>query len=143
MSGALSEQGIRARASRYLCLELVFGKRVLRLHSLLVEISPRDGSRDVPSSSLVEMLRGDACGGARELPLCCLLAFCLAAASQASLRARKVLRKLERARRGPFTVITHYDNGSAKIQKDPCHTGTVNIRRLGPFHEEQAGTAGE
>ena len=55
---------------------------------------------------------------------------------------RKILRKLERVRRGPFAVIKHYGNGSAKIQKGPCHAGTVSIRRLDPFHEEQ-GTAEE
>ena len=56
---------------------------------------------------------------------------------------RKILRKLERVRRGPLRVIRHYGNGSAKIQKGPCHTDTVNIRRLDPFHEEQEDAAEE
>lgn len=53
---------------------------------------------------------------------------------------RKILRKLERVRRGPFTVAKHYGNGSAKIRKGPCHTDTVNIRRLDPFQEQQEDT---
>ena len=48
---------------------------------------------------------------------------------------KKILRKLERVRRGPLRVIRHYGNGSAKIQKGPCHAGTASIRRLGPFIE--------
>ena len=48
---------------------------------------------------------------------------------------KKILRKLERVRRGPFTVIKHHDNGTVTIQKSPCATGNANARRLGPFFE--------
>ena len=48
---------------------------------------------------------------------------------------RKMLRKSEKVRRGPFTVIEHHDNGTVAIQKSPCATGNVNVRRLGPFFE--------
>ena len=48
---------------------------------------------------------------------------------------RKILRELERVRRGPFTVIKHHGNGSVTIRKSPCCTDTLNIRRLDPFHE--------
>ena len=48
---------------------------------------------------------------------------------------KKILRKLEKVRRGPFTVVKHNDNGTVKIQLGPCVTQTVNVRRIDPFHE--------
>ena len=48
---------------------------------------------------------------------------------------KKILRKLEKPRRGPFAVIKHHDNGTVTIQKSPCVTGNANARRLGPFFE--------
>lgn len=48
---------------------------------------------------------------------------------------QKTLRKAERTRRGPFTVIRHNSDGTVTIQKSPCHTDTVNIRRVDPFFE--------
>mgnify|MGYP003336937455 CR=1 FL=1 len=48
---------------------------------------------------------------------------------------KKILRKLEKPRRGPFTVIEHHDNGTVTIQKSPCVTDNINIRRLDPFFE--------
>ena len=48
---------------------------------------------------------------------------------------KKMLRKVERIRRGPFTVISHDDDGTATIQKGPCFTDSVNIRRVDPFFE--------
>ena len=32
---------------------------------------------------------------------------------------KKILRKLEKPRRGPFTVIEHHDNGTVAAQKSP------------------------
>ena len=49
---------------------------------------------------------------------------------------QKTLRKVERTRRGPFTVISHNDNGTVTIQKGPCFTDSVNIRRVDPFFEQ-------
>ena len=49
---------------------------------------------------------------------------------------KKMLRKVERIRRGPFTVISHNDNGTVTIQKGPCFTDSVNIRRVDPFFEQ-------
>ena len=48
---------------------------------------------------------------------------------------KKALRKLEKPRRGPFTVIEHHDNGTVTIQKSPSATDNINVRRLGPFFE--------
>ena len=48
---------------------------------------------------------------------------------------KKILRKLEKPRRGPFTVIEHHDNGTVTIQKSPCVTDNINVRRLDPFFE--------
>ena len=48
---------------------------------------------------------------------------------------RKILRKLERVRRGPLTVAKHNSNGTATMQKSPCAAGTVNIRRIDPFFD--------
>ena len=48
---------------------------------------------------------------------------------------KKILRKLEKPRRGPFTVIEHHDNGTVAIQKSPCVTDNINVRRLDPFFE--------
>ena len=48
---------------------------------------------------------------------------------------KKILRKIERVRRGPFTVIKHHDDGSVTTQKGPCVTDNVNTRRLDPFFE--------
>ena len=48
---------------------------------------------------------------------------------------KKILRKLEKPRRGPFTVIEHHDNGTVAMQKSPCVTGNINVRRLDPFFE--------
>ena len=49
---------------------------------------------------------------------------------------KKILRKVERIRRGPFTVISHNNNnGTVTIQKGPCFTDSVNIRRVDPFFE--------
>ena len=49
---------------------------------------------------------------------------------------KKILRKLERVRRGPYSVISHNENGTATIQKSPCVTDVVNIRRVDPFFEQ-------
>ena len=49
---------------------------------------------------------------------------------------KKILRKLERVRRGPYSVISHNENGTATIQKSPCVTDVANIRRVDPFFEE-------
>ena len=49
---------------------------------------------------------------------------------------KKILRKLEKPRRGPFTVIEHHDNGTVTIQKSPCVTENANARMLGPFLEQ-------
>ena len=49
---------------------------------------------------------------------------------------KKILRKLERVRRGPYSVISHNKNGTATIQKSPCATDAANIRRVDPFFEE-------
>ena len=48
---------------------------------------------------------------------------------------KKKLRKLEKPRRGPFAVIEHHDNSTVTIQKSPCVTGNINVRRLDPFFE--------
>ena len=48
---------------------------------------------------------------------------------------KKILRKLEKPRRGPFTVAEHHDNGTVAIQKSPCATDNINVRRLDPFFE--------
>ena len=48
---------------------------------------------------------------------------------------KKILRKLEKPRRGPFTVIEHHGNGAVAMQKSPCATGSMSARRLGPFFE--------
>ena len=48
---------------------------------------------------------------------------------------KKMLRKLEKPRRGPFTVAEHHGNGTVATQKSPCATGNANARRLGPFFE--------
>ena len=48
---------------------------------------------------------------------------------------QKIFRKLEKPRRGPFTVTEHHGNGTVTIQKSPCVTGNINVRRLGPFFE--------
>ena len=56
---------------------------------------------------------------------------------------RKILRKVERVRRGPFTVVKHHNNISVTIQKGPCQTDTVNIRTLDPFFEQSQCLGGE
>ena len=48
---------------------------------------------------------------------------------------KKILRKLEKPRRGPFTVAKHHGNGTAATQKSPCATENASARRLGPFFE--------
>ena len=48
---------------------------------------------------------------------------------------KKALRKLEEPRRGPLSVAEHHSNGTVALQKSPCATGNVNVRRLGPFFE--------
>ena len=48
---------------------------------------------------------------------------------------KKILRKLEKPRRGPFTVAEHHGNGTVAIQKSPCAAENANARRLGPFFE--------
>lgn len=50
---------------------------------------------------------------------------------------KKILRKLERVRRGPYSVISHNENGTVTIQKSPCVTDVASIRRVGPFFEEE------
>ena len=49
---------------------------------------------------------------------------------------KKILRKLEKPRRGPLTVAKHHDNGTVTIQKSPCATGNISVWRLGPFFEQ-------
>ena len=49
---------------------------------------------------------------------------------------KKILRKLEKPRRGPFTVVEHHGNGTVAMQKSPCAAGSMSARRLGPFFEQ-------
>ena len=56
---------------------------------------------------------------------------------------KKILRKLEKPRRGPLTVIEHHGNGTAATQKSPCAAGSMSARRLGPFFgKEEAQRCG-
>ena len=43
---------------------------------------------------------------------------------------KKVLRKVEKLKRGPFTVIEHHGNGTVAMQKSPCAPGSASARRL-------------
>ena len=84
LHAACSAQGGRGWAPRSAAGKAscwVLCARAEALRCLLAEMPRRDGSRGIPSFFLVEMLCGDACGGACRLPLHCLLASCLAAAS--------------------------------------------------------------
>ena len=49
---------------------------------------------------------------------------------------KKILRKLEKPRRGPFTVTKHHGNGTVAIQESPCAAENASARRLGPFFEQ-------
>ena len=49
---------------------------------------------------------------------------------------RKMLRKSEKVRRGPFTVIEHHDNGAVAMQKGACTTDNANMRPPDPFFEQ-------
>ena len=48
---------------------------------------------------------------------------------------KKVLRKLEKARRGPSAAAKHNFSGTAKAQLGPCAAQAASARRVGPFHE--------
>ena len=58
---------------------------------------------------------------------------------------KKILRKLEKPRRGPPAVAKHHGNGAVATQKSPCAAENTNARRLGPFFEHalplEAGAA--
>ena len=50
---------------------------------------------------------------------------------------KEILRKLERARRGPYSVASHSKSGTATTQKSPCAAGAASTRRAGPSFEQQ------
>ena len=50
---------------------------------------------------------------------------------------KKIFRKLEIQWRGPYRVVKHHDNGTVAIQKSPCVTENVSVRRLDPFCEKE------
>ena len=48
---------------------------------------------------------------------------------------KKILRKLEKPRRGPLAVAEHHGSGTVAAQESPCVTENTKVRRLGPFFE--------
>ena len=95
---------------------------------LLVEMPRRGASRDAPSFSLVEMLcrdgSRDACGGARALPLLCLLASCLVGAYQAGLWAGwRVAARPFSVLADPMALYWPWDSRdtAGRAQRCACH----------------------